>query len=41
MMSHEHCIIGSKPGTPGAWCFTHAVSITRVGSTWQTSNQTL
>lgn len=35
-MNHEDCTIGSKPGVPGAYCFSHGVRLDRVGVTWKT-----
>jgi hypothetical protein len=35
-MTHDNCLIGSKPGVSGAWCFTHAVRIVRDGIAWKT-----
>lgn len=37
-MSHEGCVIGSKPGTLGAYCFDHDVSVTRDAlNNWKTN----
>jgi hypothetical protein len=34
---HEHCLIGSKPGVSGAFCFTHHVRVERdVANHWAT-----